>query len=285
MCTCEEALALINQAIDGCISETDRARLEEHLSRCSSCAAVYEAYRELQAGMLELTQPVPETFAKGVMWRVHNDGKRKGRRFAFGGASALCAAAALLLLLVSTGTLDRFRSGATGNAASPSSAETAPADTAVQDKAADAGRGYFLASGDADGVQSSDTLDTETADEAAGADGDAGAEKEQVFLSPEAPEENTKVDSAAREAASEALPDVQDYACVLTIEAPVEALPGLSGLTAYDGGFYCEETVQQAGELAADYGEAYPMQLQWNDETAGGDAPALIVIPAQTNQN
>ena len=268
MCTCDEALDLIHQSIDECISETDRARLEEHLSECSSCRAVYDAYQELQAGMLELTQEVPEGFTKGTMYRIRTDGKQKVRHFAFGRASILCAAAALLLLLVGTGTLKQLGSGRSASAdtaavATAESAAAAPEEGSTEQSGATADRSYF------------DAPVEETEPEAELAMDDADAKSAEAYSA----EADTAVSSAVDEALlySSVLPDTESYACVLTITAPAEAFPGLTFVVCADGCF-SEVTVAEAKEVAATYGETYPMEFQWNEENPSDEAAALILL-------
>ncbi len=302
MCTCEEALILMNRAIDNCISEEDRAMLQAHLSECAQCRSIYEAYQQLQAGMLDLTAEVPEQFTKGLMYRISAEGKGRKHRLPFGRASALCAAAALLLLLVGSGVLKQL-GGMSG-------ASTASADCAVPENAAVSGStggtakesasdmtgsGYLYAGGseaedDTDSGAYFWALGDETSLEEEQA---PAAQSEDAGMQYFERNESDSVDGLTAPVENgSGLPDLAAYACVVYLTpgeaqllSELQAEPELEGLAACAGGYFCEVTLEQAAQLAERYAESCGVEQVWNDEDAAQDAPALIVILEQTNQD
>lgn len=68
MRSCEETLDLISAALDGPLSDGDQAALDEHLSRCPACSALFEELRALRSAVSELEDvPAPAGFAGRVM--------------------------------------------------------------------------------------------------------------------------------------------------------------------------------------------------------------------------
>ena len=74
MRTCDETLELISAALDGALSDRDRAELDEHLSQCPACSALFEELRELhdQTAALEDVS-APAGFTGRVMDAIAAD--------------------------------------------------------------------------------------------------------------------------------------------------------------------------------------------------------------------
>lgn len=71
MRSCDEVLELISAALDGALSGEEQAALDEHLSRCPACSALFAQLRGLHTAAAELeTVPAPDGFAEGVMARI-----------------------------------------------------------------------------------------------------------------------------------------------------------------------------------------------------------------------
>ena len=56
---CEQALVLISAALDGEITETERAMLEEHLSHCPECRAVSEDFGVISVALSDMMADPP----------------------------------------------------------------------------------------------------------------------------------------------------------------------------------------------------------------------------------
>lgn len=71
MRSCDEILELISAALDGALSAEEQAVLDEHLSRCPACAALFAELASLHeaAGSLEEI-PAPADFADRVMEQI-----------------------------------------------------------------------------------------------------------------------------------------------------------------------------------------------------------------------
>ena len=106
--TREDVFELMQEEIDGQISEEKKAILLAAIKEDPELNQYYNAYREIQSGMLELEAEPPEGLARGVMYRIRN-GEKKPRRFSFG-YGTLAAAAVLLVLLVGSGVLKQVMS-------------------------------------------------------------------------------------------------------------------------------------------------------------------------------
>ena len=113
--TCEEARIQLSAYVDDELSELERARLEAHLAQCPDCSALLQAYRDIDAGLLELSEPAPEDLARRVMDNLPEQTRPKRRRFAYGGFTAVAAVAAVLVLAIATGKLKMPRMGASSS--------------------------------------------------------------------------------------------------------------------------------------------------------------------------
>lgn len=96
--SCERYLELLSGHIDGVNNEEQERELQAHLKDCAHCRARLESYRQMEQGIGELTQEVPEGFAAGVMARL--PARKAARRRAVWLRPLFGAAAAALVLLV-----------------------------------------------------------------------------------------------------------------------------------------------------------------------------------------
>ncbi len=104
--TREDVFELMQEDIDGQISEDRKAMLFAALKTDPELNRYYNAYQDIQEGMIELEVEPPEGLARGVMYRIRN-GDKKPRRFSFG-LGTLAAAAVLLVVLVGSGVLKQI---------------------------------------------------------------------------------------------------------------------------------------------------------------------------------
>jgi anti-sigma factor RsiW len=75
--TCQRAVELVTDYLEGVLPEADRARLEKHLRGCSGCTAYVEQMRAAVAalGHLEPAPPEPSVRAEliDLYRRYHQD--------------------------------------------------------------------------------------------------------------------------------------------------------------------------------------------------------------------
>jgi len=72
MNNCIEYLELISAHADDELTESDRTRVEEHLSGCENCSALLELYREISAASIDSCLPAPEALCSGVMAKIQS---------------------------------------------------------------------------------------------------------------------------------------------------------------------------------------------------------------------
>lgn len=97
MANCEKYTEMMSTMVDGELPEAEEAELRTHLEGCAECRRVYDAFSSISSALSgELVAP-PESLVKGVMYKIKVQ-KKAGRRFAFGGFTALAACLALVLL-------------------------------------------------------------------------------------------------------------------------------------------------------------------------------------------
>ena len=127
MISCDQALELISESLDGPLSPEDRAALDEHLAGCADCRALLADFQEMERTLPTLNAPVPPDFTQSVMDRVREEkvvdlsavraARRPWKQWA-----ATAAVFAVVLLGVGTLGLDqlavRFGSG-TSTASAP----------------------------------------------------------------------------------------------------------------------------------------------------------------------
>lgn len=150
MRSCDETLELISAALDGPLTGEEQASLDEHLSHCPACSALFEELCGLQAAAAELGDvPAPVGFADRVMDAIAADpaqeqpdnvvpfpGKKKRARTPWKGWAATAAVVAVVVL--GAVTLPGQFGAASKNAATGSSADcAAPASAEAADAAPD----------------------------------------------------------------------------------------------------------------------------------------------------
>ena len=86
MNNCVEYFELISAYADGELTESDKKRLEDHMSACESCSALLELYREISVAAGESQVPAPESLCSNVMEKIlsedasRTDGAAKKRK-------------------------------------------------------------------------------------------------------------------------------------------------------------------------------------------------------------
>ena len=120
--TCEQYQELISSMLDGELTPAEQAELEQHLSGCAECAALYGVFSGLSASLAaDLVEP-PASLSENVMASVRREGvlRRNLRRPR---TTAVVATAACLTLAVGlalgTGLLQPSHQAATGDQESP----------------------------------------------------------------------------------------------------------------------------------------------------------------------
>lgn len=93
---CEQIQELISGMLDGELSNTDRALVNEHMEHCPECRAVFEAFSAVSDSLHDLEE-VPEGLTDAVMDRVRAKPKAPKRR-RLAGFAAMAACLALVLL-------------------------------------------------------------------------------------------------------------------------------------------------------------------------------------------
>ena len=94
---CEEALLLISGHLDNENTETEEARLQEHLQGCESCRQILESFRMADSGLLSLTEEAPRDLTHRVMEAIHSETKPQKRKNPWVTVAASAAAVALVV--------------------------------------------------------------------------------------------------------------------------------------------------------------------------------------------
>jgi len=164
---CTEFLELISAYADDELTESDRRRVEEHLSECDDCSALLDLYREISSAASLSSEPAPEALFSGVMDKIlsgeadstadHKSAIKPGIiRMAL--TRYLPVAACLAIMLITLPRIINYRSGQNGESgATPMSDQIsiAPAaPSAMPDAAMEAGGGM---TGSSDELSGSDT--------------------------------------------------------------------------------------------------------------------------------
>lgn len=124
---CEEYAALLDAFIDGECSETEAARVREHLAECGGCSAYVQDALLLRSAFPDAEDTeVPGGFAEGVMAAIRVDAAPQRHR---GGQwkKALVPLAACLAIVVAVGQLPK-----SGSTAASAPAASAPAMAAAE---------------------------------------------------------------------------------------------------------------------------------------------------------
>jgi len=74
MKNCTDYIENISALIDGELSESERVKLEVHLTICDNCSAIYELYKEMSQGIDESCVEPPESLCENVMTAVRAQG-------------------------------------------------------------------------------------------------------------------------------------------------------------------------------------------------------------------
>lgn len=218
---CEEYAALLDAFIDGECSETETARVREHLSVCDGCSAyVQDGLLMRSAFPCADDTEVPGGFAEGVMAAIRVDAAPRRHR---GGQwkKALVPLAACLAIVVAVGQLPTAGSTAASAPAASSPASAASASAAPEGAAADAEN------------QASPVQGTQN-DTVGG-----GAESKQFGINPAASnaesEPETAVVSAALATGEGRNGDVRQAKVTLTAEQTERLLSGYAGEPSGEG--------------------------------------------------
>lgn len=109
---CDGYSEMISAYVDGELTDTETAALEEHLKTCEECRSALNAYREIALAISEDYEEVPEGFAESVMQKV-NDAEKRRRR---GRISVItrwaCAAACIAIVALVSPNLPNLGCGA-----------------------------------------------------------------------------------------------------------------------------------------------------------------------------
>ena len=74
MRSCDEILELISAALDGALTADEQTELDEHLSRCPACSALFDELKRLREASADLEDvPAPDGFAGRVMDAIAAD--------------------------------------------------------------------------------------------------------------------------------------------------------------------------------------------------------------------
>ena len=96
---CQPASALMSQRLDGQLTETEMATLDEHLEACVCCQAEWETLQALDALFAEPAMvPAPANFKGVVMERIRR--RDQAKRAITGGIVLILGAAAIIALLL-----------------------------------------------------------------------------------------------------------------------------------------------------------------------------------------
>ena len=153
MRSCDEVLELISAALDGPLTGAEQAALDEHLSRCPACSALFEELRGLHAAAAELDDvPAPAGFAGRVMDAIAAapaqepsghvvpfPGKKKRARTPWKGWTATAAVIAVVVLGAVAlpgpfgATSKNAATGSSADCAAPASAQAADVSAPMED--------------------------------------------------------------------------------------------------------------------------------------------------------
>ena len=259
--TCDHAVEQMSGALDGELSPEERQALEEHLTACPECQALWDELQGLEDLMADASLEVPEGFHASVMAAVADcpvpcapaSRKRPGWKAWIG----LAAVAAIAVLAVGPGLLPSVGMGGAagnGNAQAPAVVSNeASQDTAVKDGRAAADSMPEETGGVTDGGGSSEKSTGE-------ADGETDRTNQESF-SGAAP---FSVDGAAPEDAPDSDAESGDtHSRAEETEAPEMDAPGLGESRA--------EAPEETGSETENAGEETPTETG----TASDELPAV----------
>ena len=223
---CDGYSEMISAYVDGELTDTETAALEEHLKTCEECRSALNAYREIALAISEDYEEIPEGFAEGVMQRVENAEKR----CRCGRISVItrwaCAAACIAIVVLVSPNLSKLGCGAAKSANDCA----APMNSGGKDTSEFVGGAY-----DGSTSETSDKLTEEPKSEYS-ADGDASGAYDDI------------------------------YSMVITVHGAVpEMLEGTLPDGETDGEKYWIIDTADAQELLKEHGDEYESEL-FNEE-------------------
>ena len=242
MRSCEETLELISAALDGALTDEEQTALDEHLSRCPACSALFDELKSLREVTAELEDvPAPAGFAGRVMDAIAADPVqeqsdnvvpfpvKKRSRTPWKGWAATAAVVAVVVLgaVALPGQLgmgSKSLTGASADCAAPAKSEHA-STASVEDSAAEEPEFFSMASdNDNGGGRSGGAAEPESAP----ADQPAEATENNVQVDGDStPDQSVSMQAASPPSSSDSL---AVFCGVLTLTG--EPLP--EGLESYE---------------------------------------------------
>ena len=141
MIDCKKAKKLLNDCIDGELSETDRKAFKEHIYSCSACKEEYEMTKKMSQDLSFLSSPVPEGFSRRIHTALVNEQfekQRKKKSFTFPTYRATTAvlAAVVVAIVGKYGVYDVYKnvSNDTQNVAVAPKVENSPEISYTQEE-------------------------------------------------------------------------------------------------------------------------------------------------------
>jgi len=110
---CRQCERLIQKKLDGDISETERAQLEEHVAGCAGCRAALADYEWIAGTLAAEAPPEEESISVAVMDRIRS--RRPRFRFAPAIAAAVAAAILLAVAVLTMKAIDAPESSSNGD--------------------------------------------------------------------------------------------------------------------------------------------------------------------------
>lgn len=113
MKACENYIDMILESVDGALSESAEQALQEHLSSCEGCCVLYESYLNIQNGILDMEEEVPEGLSGAVMGAIRQEKEKSSPIYYLRCAKFTLVAVAACLVIVVAGKFVDFSSAAT----------------------------------------------------------------------------------------------------------------------------------------------------------------------------
>lgn len=122
MKACESYIEKIMESIDGELSEAEELELQQHMKSCEGCRALYESYRSIQNGILDMEEAPPAGLSGAVMGAIRQEKEKSSPIYYLKRAKFTLVAVAACLVVVVAGRFVDF-----------GAAENASADTATME--------------------------------------------------------------------------------------------------------------------------------------------------------
>lgn len=122
MNACENYIDMILESVDGVLGETEEKALQEHLSCCEGCRALYESYGNIQNGILNMEEEAPEGLSEAVMGAIRQEKEKSSSIYYLKRAKFTLVAVAACLVIMVAGKFVDFSSASTGSVASDNAA-------------------------------------------------------------------------------------------------------------------------------------------------------------------